>query len=78
MYNGDKTIDTLPTNNQNTKIFKDWLIKYSETPYKKEENQHEVLYDLRNQKDYKQAIIDFIAGMTDRYAIKTYNLFLQS
>ena len=25
--------------------------------------------------DYKQAIIDYISGMTDKYALKTYNFF---
>lgn len=58
-----------------TQRFVQWLKKYSndyagfvrESKYK-----NKVLYDLSRQKDYLQAIIDFISGMTDNFAIRIF------
>jgi len=38
---------------------------------------HITLYDLSQERDYLQAIIDFLSGMTDHYAIKTFQELLQ-
>ena len=34
---------------------------------------NKILYDMNNIKDYQKAIITYISGMTDSYAIETYN-----
>ena len=34
---------------------------------------NKIIYDYTNPQDYYKAIIDFIAGMTDNYAIDMYN-----
>ena len=35
--------------------------------------QNKVLFDVNNKKDYLKAIIYYISGMTDNYAIECYN-----
>lgn len=74
-YKGINTIDELAKagSNEFTDNFKKWLIKYSSNAYRPQEYQNTVIYNLNSQQDYKQAVIDYISGMTDKYAIKTYN-----
>lgn len=50
--------------------FEKWLDMYSN-----EENRENniKLYDLKEKKDYTKAIIHYISGMTDKYAIDMYN-----
>ena len=53
--------------------FKDWLNKY--WSLNKRENSvlgNRIIFDL-NERDYCKAIIEFIAGMTDNFAINFYN-----
>lgn len=58
------------------KYFREWLIKYSNAP----EHEHRrfkyyknyIIYNLKIESDYKQAVIDFISGMTDRFAIRVF------
>ena len=73
-YNGSNTIENLSKTNGNkyNANFKDWLVKYSANPYRPQEYQNKIIYDLNNPQDYKQAVIDYISGMTDKYAISTY------
>ena len=54
------------------KKFSEWLNNYIE---KSERNglKNKVIYNLNNEKDYYKAIITFISGMTDKFAIDTYN-----
>ena len=78
MYNEENTINNLPTNSPITKHFKEWLIKYSENSNRSYNDKNEIIYDLKKPNDYKQAIIDYIAGMTDRFALNTYNQITQS
>ncbi len=55
--------------------FSDWLIKYSnidEKTHNIRKYRNKIIYDIKNIMDYKQAIIDFISGMSDNYAIKIY------
>ena len=59
-------------NNKYIKIFSEWLIKYSDNKYHSAKYKNVLLYDLNNIKDYKQAIVDYISGMTDKYAMNTY------
>ncbi|MBE6827205.1 MAG: HD domain-containing protein [Ruminococcaceae bacterium] len=61
--------------------FADWLNKYIEpdaVPEKYRENaerckNRKIYSDLSDKKDYIRAVIDYISGMTDGYAIKVYN-----
>lgn len=45
-----------------------WNIETDRTHLK-----NKILYDMNNIKDYQKAIITYISGMTDSYAIETYN-----
>ena len=52
--------------------FKNWLSNYwnLERSYI---NKNDVIFDVENEKEYCRAIIYYISGMTDNYAIETYN-----
>ena len=53
--------------------FRDWLNKY--WSLNKRENcnlENKIVFEL-NEKDFCKAIIEFIAGMTDNFAIDVYN-----
>ena len=79
-YDGDNTINRLK---RDTKLyptlivdFRKWIIKYSNYDpdlrvVRKYKNK--IIYDINNYMDYKQAIIDFISGATDKYIMKVYN-----
>lgn len=49
--------------------FCEWLSLYTIQGHM---GKNKALYDLKNKKDYARAIIDYIAGMTDNYAIEIY------
>ncbi len=57
------------------KTFLGWLAKYSDAkladPQSKYKNR--IIYRIGNDKDYKWACIDFIAGMTDNFVISIFN-----
>ena len=54
--------------------FKDWLYKYSNITNRLDTNlKNKIVYNLNNEKEYCKSIIDFIAGMTDNFAIDIYN-----
>ena len=58
------------------KSFKEWILKYSnaDTACRKENKySNKVLYDLSVKKDYLRAALDFIACMTDHFAINIFN-----
>ncbi|MBQ8635473.1 HD domain-containing protein [bacterium] len=60
--------------------FSDWLIKYSnidEKAHRLRKYRNKIIYDIQNEMDYKQAIIDYISGMSDNYAIKVYNEMIE-
>lgn len=50
--------------------FIDWLNMYIK---ENKDGINNKLYDLSNKKDYAKAIIHYISGMTDKYAIDMYN-----
>lgn len=63
-----------------TSDFSDWLIKFSNIDIKRHDlrkYQNKLIYDIENPQSYKQAIIDFISGMTDTYAIRLYNELIE-
>ncbi len=56
--------------------FYEWLIKYSSIDTKLKRKlrfSNVIVYNIENRLDYQKAIIDFIAGMTDNFALKVYN-----
>lgn len=56
--------------------FNEWLIKYStiDTKLKKKLRfKNDIIYNIDDKLAYQKAIIDFIAGMTDNFALKVYN-----
>lgn len=52
--------------------FKDWLAYYWDLP-RKEYLKNDVIFQMEDEKSYAKAIIYYIAGMTDNYAIEMYN-----
>ncbi|MBR5303530.1 MAG: dNTP triphosphohydrolase [Candidatus Gastranaerophilales bacterium] len=78
-YDGKNTIHRLQKYSKfyptATLDFTDWLIKYSnidEKTHRLRKYRNIIIYDIENIMDYKQAIIDYISGMSDNYAIKIY------
>lgn len=54
------------------KEFEDWLKMYWN--YKRDDiYKNKIIFDMENPNDSKQAIIYYISGMTDNFAIDTYN-----
>lgn len=49
--------------------FYDWLALYDQQMHT---GKNKSLYNLQNKQDYAKAIIDYISGMTDNYAIEMY------
>ena len=60
--------------------FSDWLIKYSNIDEHLRElrkYKNKIIYNINSKIDYKQAIIDYISGMSDNYAIKAYSELIE-
>jgi len=59
------------------RTFMDWLDKYSNTikhqSLTRKIYSNKILYNLKNKKEYLEAILDFISGMTDNFAIRVYD-----
>lgn len=79
-YNGKRTIAKLKRYQAIYPVlvasFIDWLQKYANIEHrnlKVNKYQNEVLYHLENKEDYIQAIVDYISGMSDSFAIKIFN-----
>ena len=79
-YDGRATISKLKKDTKLYPIlivnFRKWLIKYSNIDLdlrilRKYNNT--IVYDIDNYMDYKQAIIDFISCMTDKYIMRVHN-----
>ena len=79
-YAGRNTINQLK---KDTKIyptlivdFRKFLIKYSNYDLELRElrkYKNKIIYDIESIEDYKQAILDFISCMTDRYIMRVYS-----
>ena len=75
-YNGDKTLENIRKMNkfypEVLNEFEKWISNY--WSLKRAENlKNDVLFNIENEKEYYKAIIYYIAGMTDNFAINTYN-----
>lgn len=51
--------------------FTSWLIGYTEM--RSDDYKNDIIFDIADERDYKKAIITYISGMTDKFAIETYN-----
>lgn len=79
-YAGTQTLDVIKRHSSTypdlTEYFKKWLLLYANPPSKEYENpkyKNIKIYNLNEENDYYQAIIDFISGMTDTFAIKIFD-----
>lgn len=74
LYNGENTIKRLKEKQdiypKLIEGFIEWISMYS---IKSETGINKKLYDLNKKEDYAKAIIHYISGMTDKYAIDMYN-----
>lgn len=75
-YNGENTLDNIEKMKKvYPKLFnsfKDWISNYWNLG-RYPNSKNEVIFDMNNEKDYFKAIIYYISGMTDNFAIETYN-----
>ncbi len=56
--------------------FEEWLVKYSNYNLQERANlklKNSLIYDINSNEDYQNAIIDFISGMSDNFAITIFN-----
>lgn len=74
MYKGQSTVSLLMNNGDKyCNSFSKWLTQRSATLCRNIHDKNASVYSLNNKSDYRQAIIDYISGMTDTFAMKTYN-----
>lgn len=75
-YDGENTLDKIhKMKNFYPDIlnnFEEWLSRYW-TFERKQGANNEVLFDITNENDYSKAIIYYISGMTDKFAVEMYN-----
>lgn len=75
-YAGRKTLEKIhemkKTYPEVFESFEKWLSNYWNL-YRSEKNKNDMLFEIENEKDYCKAIIYYISGMTDNFAINTYN-----
>ena len=58
------------------KDFNNWLKDYWNLE-RNRENQNDVIFNMSDEKDFYKAIIYYIAGMTDNYAVEMYNKIIK-
>ncbi len=52
--------------------FIEWLLVYTDMK-NTDINKNRVVFDITDERDYKKAVITYMSGMTDKFAIDTYN-----
>ena len=52
--------------------FEQWLSNYWDLK-RKDNNQNDILFNIEDEKEFSKAIIYYISGMTDNFAIDMYN-----
>lgn len=76
-YDGMNTLEKLnsikPFYTKVIDTFIKWVSCYWNIETDRTHLKNKILYDMNNIKDYQTAIITYISGMTDSYAIETYN-----
>jgi len=78
LYKAENTIEKLNTAEKTypnlVKNFKEWLEKYSDSRKENETKANKIVYKIKNsEKEYYKSIIGYISGMTDNFAIDSYN-----
>lgn len=77
-YDGMNTLEKLnsikPFYTKVIDTFIKWISCYWNIETDRTHLKNKILYDMNNIKDYQTAIITYISGMTDSYAIETYNV----
>lgn len=76
-YEGKKTLSKLDKIRsiypRTHKVFNEWLRKYSNCDKRGRRYRNELLYDITNDRDYLLAVIEYISGMTDNFAINIFS-----
>jgi dGTPase len=54
-----------------SRTFEAWLNKY--TKRNSTTQKHRAIYDLSSSKDYMRAVLDYLSGMTDQFALQIFN-----
>lgn len=79
LYQGRETLEKLQTmHGRQPRLidsFKNWLIKYSDINLEEKANRklsNKVIYSIDDENDYKLSVIEFISGMTDRFALNSF------
>ena len=76
IYDGENTLNNMEkikkTYPEVISNFQLWLENYWSFK-RKSSNKNDVIFDIKNEKDFCKAIIYYISGMTDNFAIDTYN-----
>ena len=77
-FNSTNTLENLDTLSKTyPKLigdFKKWLLEYIDSSNRENLRlKNKIIFDIKNQSDYRKSIIYFISGMTDNYAIDSYN-----
>ncbi len=60
-------------NDRYTEFFINWLKKYSDMGHRDKKYKNRMIYRTDDAGDYKRAVIDFISGMTDKFAMDYYD-----
>ncbi len=76
-YDGINTLEKLnierPFYPKVIDTFIKWISCYWNIETDRSHLKNKILYNMNDIKDYQKAIITYISGMTDSYAIETYN-----
>ncbi|MDD3151224.1 MAG: HD domain-containing protein [Candidatus Gastranaerophilales bacterium] len=80
LYDGKNTLTKLNEVRESKPIlisgFSNWLVKYSNVATEERVSKkyaNKIIYDIENPKDYKQAIIEYTASLTDRGLKKSFD-----
>jgi dGTPase len=60
--------------------FEDWVIKYTNANQRERKSRYyynRIVYDMNKRRNYHRAILDFISGMTDSFAISVFDELIQ-
>ncbi|NLI92694.1 MAG: HD domain-containing protein [Peptococcaceae bacterium] len=78
-YRAEDTVEWLRRKHRNkypllTEYFAEWILKFSDLQgsAKSKRCTNASIYKIGNPKDYNQAVIDFITGMTDSFALRVF------
>ena len=78
LYNGENTLEKLKKESEIypklIKSFMGWIVNLWNLTDRSNSNlKNKVLFDMSKEEDYKRAVVYFISGMTDRFAMDAYN-----